>query len=157
MTATHETRNLLLKGLLIFGLPVVIVAVFSLASLSRPTSGRATELAPLSDLPQFVHEARPEAQHAYRFAAANPDLVRHFPCYCGCVYMGHQNNLDCYIQEIKEDGTIVFDEHAAACGICVEITIDVMALWAQGQSIDEIYRTIVGTYSHRGPSTEDAV
>ena len=111
----------------------------------------------MADMPQFVHDARPEAQHAYRFAAANPDLVRHFPCYCGCVYMGHENNLDCYIQEINEDGRAIFDEHAAACGICVEITTDMMTLWGQGQAIDDIYTTIVDTYSQRGPSTEDDV
>lgn len=157
MAVTHETRNLFWKGLLIFGLPVLIAVALSLLSLSNPMPARAIALAPMADMPQFVHESRPEAQHAYQFATANPDLVRHFPCYCGCVYMGHENNLDCYIQEIKQDGTVIFDEHAAACGICVEITTDVMALWEQGQAIDDIYTTIVETYSHRGPSTEDAV
>lgn len=70
------------------------------------------ELAPESALPDFVRDAPPQVKEAYRFATANPDVLKAFPCYCGCGSVGHMSNLDCYIQEIGSDGAIVFDNHA---------------------------------------------
>jgi hypothetical protein len=72
----------------------------------------ALTLAPESALPDFVQNAAPQVKEAYRFAIANPDVLRKFPCYCGCGAMGHRHNLDCYIKEIKPDGAIVFENHA---------------------------------------------
>ena len=74
--------------------------------------GQPFELAPKSTLPDFVRDAPPQVQEAYRFAIANPDVLQNFPCYCGCVSAGHTSNLDCYVQEIQPDGTLVFDNHA---------------------------------------------
>lgn len=68
-------------------------------------------LAPLDQMPDYVQNAPPEVQEAYRFAVANPDLLRQIPCYCGCNAMGHMNNLDCYVDAF---GNITeFDNHAA--------------------------------------------
>lgn len=69
-------------------------------------------LAPESALPNFVQNAAPQVKEAYRFAIANPDVLRKFPCYCGCGAIGHRHNLDCYIKEFKPDGSIVFENHA---------------------------------------------
>jgi hypothetical protein len=69
-------------------------------------------LAPESALPDFAKKASPQVQKAYRFAIANPDVLRKFPCYCGCGAIGHRHNLDCYIKEFKPDGSIVFENHA---------------------------------------------
>jgi hypothetical protein len=69
-------------------------------------------LAPESELPDFVQDAPPQVKEAYRFAIANPDVLSAFPCYCGCGAMGHQNNLQCYIKEVKADGSIEFENHA---------------------------------------------
>jgi hypothetical protein len=69
-------------------------------------------LAPESALPDFVRDAAPQVQEAYRFAIANPEVLSKFPCYCGCGAMGHQNNLQCYIKEIRADGSIEFENHA---------------------------------------------
>ena len=40
---------------------------------------------------------------------------------CGCGAMGHTSNLSCYIHEMDEAGGITFDNHAAGCGICVDV------------------------------------
>lgn len=69
-------------------------------------------LAPVSQLPEKVRRAPPVVQEGYRFAIANPEVLAKLPCYCGCGSMGHTSDLDCFIQEFKPDGTIVFGYHA---------------------------------------------
>jgi len=69
-------------------------------------------LAPVSQLPEKVRRAPPVVQEGYRFAIANPEVLAKLPCYCGCGSMGHTSDLDCFIEEFKPDGTIVFGYHA---------------------------------------------
>jgi len=76
------------------------------------TTGTEIQLAPVSQLPEKVRRAPPVVQEAYRFAIANPEVLAKLPCYCGCGSMGHTSDLDCFIQEFKSDGTIVFGYHA---------------------------------------------
>ena len=78
------------------------------------TSSAGTEitLAPVSQLPEKVRRAPPVVQEGYRFAIANPEVLSKLPCYCGCGSMGHTSDLDCFIEEFKPDGTIVFGYHA---------------------------------------------
>ncbi|RME74296.1 MAG: hypothetical protein D6784_10255 [Chloroflexi bacterium] len=96
---------------------LTIIAVL-LTPLAVACSGASSKpqvelkLAPASALPDFVRSAPPQVQEAYRFAIANPDVLRNFPCYCGCGAVGHKNNLDCYIKEVRADGSIEFDNHA---------------------------------------------
>jgi hypothetical protein len=69
-------------------------------------------LAPASQLSEKVRGAPPVVQEAYRFAIANPEILAKLPCYCGCGNMGHMSNLDCFAEEIAEDGSVVFGYHA---------------------------------------------
>jgi hypothetical protein len=39
-------------------------------------------LASESMLPDFVRDTPPQVQEAYRFAIANPDVLKYIPCYC---------------------------------------------------------------------------
>jgi hypothetical protein len=117
------------------------------------TKAPAYELAPSSALPEFVRNEPPAVRDAYRFAIANPDELAKYPCYCGCGAMGHTSNLSCYISDIGADGQISFDNHAAGCGICVDITQDVMRLTNEGQSSRQIRTYIDAQYSPFGPST----
>ncbi|HRW48582.1 MAG: hypothetical protein KIT77_19545 [Caldilinea sp.] len=105
-------------------------------------------------LPPFLTSATPRVRDAYRFAVANPDTLAHIPCYCGCGNMGHTSNLSCYVQSPAGDGAVTFDEHANGCGICVDITQDVMRLSAEGQSLWEIRTYVDAQYSPFGPSTD---
>jgi len=69
-------------------------------------------LAPEAALPDFVRDEPLPVQEAYRFAIANPEVLRQYPCYCGCGAMGHQHNLGCYIKSFEADGSIEFESHA---------------------------------------------
>jgi len=109
-------------------------------------------MAPMSDMPAEVRAAPASVQEAYRFAAANPDIMQQIPCYCGCGAMGHTSNYDCYIVAVDGDGQITFDTHALGCGICVDITQDVMRLLSEGKSVPEIRAYIDQTYSQYGSS-----
>jgi hypothetical protein len=115
----------------------------------------AFSLASESLLPDFLGDAPPRVREAYQFAVANPHELEKYPCYCGCGAMGHTSNLSCYISDIDEASHAVsFDNHAAGCGICVDITHDVMRLMREGRSSPEIRTYIDAQYSAFGPSTD---
>jgi len=134
--------------------PGLLIIVGLLATACGATQAPAYELAPASALPEFVRNEPPAVRDAYRFAIANPDELAKYPCYCGCGGMGHTSNLSCYIRDIAPDGTVTFDNHAAGCGICVDITQDVMRLMNEGQSAPQIRAYIDARYSAFGPSTD---
>ena len=94
---------------------LLILVITSGISACAGRAGIAQEkltLAPESALPDFVQDAAPQVKEAYRFAIANPDVLSDFPCYCGCGAVGHQNNLQCYIKQVRPDGSIEFENHA---------------------------------------------
>ncbi len=107
-----------------------------------------------SRLPEFMKYASPEAREAYEYAAAHPDELKNYPCYCGCANIGHKDNLACYIKAIMPDSRIEYDNHAVGCGICVDITRDAMRLKREGQSSRQIRAYIDAKYSQFGPSTD---
>lgn len=111
------------------------------------------KLAPESELPTFLHDAEPRFREAYQFAIANHHELQKYPCTCGCVYLDHRDNADCYIKLILPSGLIGFDQHANGCGVCVDITQDVMRLMREGRSPPEIRAFIDAEYSKYGPPT----
>jgi hypothetical protein len=130
------------------------VAALILVGLTACGSETTLAMAPLSEMPDFVQSAPLRVQEAYQFAVANPDMLTHQPCYCGCGSMGHTSNLSCYVQDIDTNGTTRFDNHAAGCGICVDITQDVIRLTNEGKSQFAIRHYIDATYSPFGPTTD---
>jgi hypothetical protein len=121
--------------------------------LTACTTQSSFRLAPESALPEFLHDDSLQVRVAYRFAIANPDELRNYPCYCGCVAIDHASNLDCYISDIAEDGMITFEGHGAGCGTCVEITQDVIRLRNAGQTRLQTRNYIDEQYRLFGPST----
>ena len=63
----------------------------------------------LNEWPAQFRELPPDVQEAYRYAAANRDVLRYMPCFCGCVSGGHTSNFDCYVREVYPDGRIRLD------------------------------------------------
>lgn len=101
------------KALLL--LVIVLSAGVLMAGCGGGASGteiKLAPLAPLSQLPPEIARAPAQVREAYQFAIANQDYLANFPCYCGCGAIGHMSNVDCYIREVRSDGTIVFDDHA---------------------------------------------
>lgn len=140
-------QALLIQTLLVLGLLTFLLA-------GCGPSLHAIVLAADDALPAFLNVATPRVRDAYRFAVANPSTLEQIPCYCGCGKMGHTSNLSCYISSASVDGAIVYDEHANGCGICVDITQDVMRLAQTSQSLWEIRAYVDAQYSPFGPSTD---
>jgi hypothetical protein len=69
-------------------------------------------LAPEPSLSDEILAAPASVQEAYRFALANPEVLKQIPCYCGCGAVGHKNNYQCYVASLDADGNPVFDAHA---------------------------------------------
>ena len=133
--------------------------LFSLSLISASCTGTAGQqaadplhLAPLADMPAEVQAAPVSVQEAYRFAAANPEVLTQIPCYCGCGAIGHTSNYACYVSGKNSDGRLSFDAHALGCSICVDITQDSMRLLKEGKSTAEIRSYVDQTYSQYGPS-----
>jgi hypothetical protein len=140
--------------------PKLLVALFSLSLLvtliavgcAGTSSTHGLSLAPLAGMPADVQSAPGSVQEAYRFAAANSEVLMQIPCYCGCGAMGHTSNYACYISGENSDGNLSFDSHALGCSICVDITQDTMRLLKQGKSVAEIRTYVDQTYAQYGPS-----
>jgi hypothetical protein len=94
----------------------------------------------------------PATEAAYAYALHNPHVVRWFPCYCGCGGMGHRSNLDCYFKP-SADGSIVFEEHASYCDICVDITLRAGELIAGGMSLHDARAAIDAEFAGSVPGT----
>jgi len=136
--------------LLVF-LPLILSILTSCTT--SPASGQSDlTMASMDGMPGEVKSAPTIVQQSYQFAAANPDVLKQIPCYCGCGAMGHTSNYSCYVSGVDENGTITYDSHALGCSICVDITQDTMRLLKQGPTVLEIKTYIDQTYTQYGPS-----
>jgi len=132
----------------------LLIGLLSLTGLSACSSKGASDLPMMSmdQMPEEVQVAPVSVQTAYRFAAANPDVMKDIPCYCGCGNIGHTSNYDCYVSNVDATGAITFDNHALGCSICVDITQDFMRMLKDGKSPQDARAYIDTTYSKYGPS-----
>jgi hypothetical protein len=106
----------------------------------------------MDQMPSEVKSAPTTVQTAYQFAAANPDVMKNIPCYCGCGNIGHTSNYSCYVSGVDDKGKITFDNHALGCSICVDITQDVMRMLRDGKSPQDARAYIDTTYAKYGQS-----
>ena len=135
-------------------LPILIalIALIVLPACSAPQSQVELKMAPMSGMPDSVQSSPVSVQQAYQFAAANPEIMKQIPCYCGCGSVGHTSNYSCYVTTVDDKGAITFDKHATGCSICVDITQDVIRMARDGKSPGDIRVAIDNTYSKYGPS-----
>lgn len=61
--------------------------------------------------PAAFQNAPERVREAYRYAIARPQTLRWFPCFCGCVNEGHQNNVDCFVRTRLATGRVILDTH----------------------------------------------
>ncbi|WP_419878206.1 PCYCGC motif-containing (lipo)protein [Brevibacillus centrosporus] len=98
-------------------------------------------------LPKFLDNQDPVIVESYKVAAANRELLKSIPCYCGCgESAGHQHNGNCFIKEEKSDGSIVWDDHGTRCGVCMEIAVISSKLKEAMKTTKEIRDYIDNTY-----------
>ena len=74
--------------------------------------GRAQTAADAS-VPALIREAPPTVREAYDYALAEPEKLSQIPCFCGCEDVGHRNVRDCFVREVRTDGTVVWDPMGA--------------------------------------------
>jgi hypothetical protein len=137
--------------LLLLSLVAVLLTTAISACLTQGKSGDL-HMMPLDQMPAEVQSAPVTVQTAYQFNAANPDIMKEIPCYCGCGGIGHVSNYDCYVSDVDASGKISFDNHALGCSICVDITQDVMRMLRDGKSPQDARAYVDATYSKYGPS-----
>ena len=136
-------------------IPVVLLvnlAMTACVSGVATSAGHDLTMASLSPMPGEVKAAPVVVQQAYQFAAANPDVLRNIPCYCGCRKLGHKSNYDCYLKNADASKPASYDLHALGCSICVDITQDTMRLLRAGQNVQQIKAYVDGVYARYGPS-----
>lgn len=138
----------------VFLLLIGLIALTSLPACTSQSTESAIHLdmTSMDQMPAEVQSAPVTVQEAYQFNAANPDIMKNIPCYCGCGNVGHTSNYACYVSSTDDKGNIKFDNHALGCSICVDITQDVMRMLKDGKSPQDALAYIDATYSKYGPS-----
>lgn len=105
------------------------------------------ETASADILPSFLEDKQEKIRLVYQIAGQSTEILEWMPCYCGCgESAGHKNNLNCFIQEKREDGSIVWDDHGTRCLVCLEIAVQSAQLHKEGKSLKEIRQFIDDTY-----------
>ncbi len=152
-----------------FGACLLIIAVLVTASAATacaqgqttaPGHSAAPTMAAMDGAQAAAWASRPDYTHtssrteeAYRYAMEHPLVLQWMPCYCGCGATGHGSNLDCYF-EPSATGSIVFEEHASYCGVCVDITLRTKQLATSGSSLASIRGAIDAEFGGVGPGTD---
>jgi Protein of unknown function with PCYCGC motif len=119
----------------------IIVMLTGVAALFFLPPGAAKSPDP-TGLPAFAL-GTDRIKEAYEYARDNATELNGEPCYCGCMQMAHNGRLhkrgllDCFI---KEDGS--YEVHGSTCEMCVNDTLLVKSLVAQGKTHDEIKAVI---------------
>ncbi|MGB8955319.1 MAG: PCYCGC motif-containing (lipo)protein [Tumebacillaceae bacterium] len=98
--------------------------------------------AAITKLPSFLDGQDPKIVQAYQMVAAHTDMLSYIPCYCGCESIGHTSSQSCFIKEIKQDGSIVWDDHGTRCTTCMNIAVIASKMQDAGKSPHEIRQYI---------------
>jgi hypothetical protein len=103
--------------------------------------------ASITELPTFLNGLNENISIVYALAGQNAELLDWIPCFCGCgESAGHKSNKNCFIKEINEDGSVVWDDHGTRCGVCMEIAVESAKMKQSGNSDKEIRQYIDNTY-----------
>ena len=98
-------------------------------------------------LPSFLDNKPEDMRLVYQVAGTATDIIEWMPCYCGCgESAGHGNNLNCFIDEVREDGSVVWDDHGTRCPVCLDTAIASVMMIQEGKSLKEVRDIIDETY-----------
>ncbi len=130
----------------------IVLVSSTLQACSTAGASAALKMMPTDKMPREVQAAPSVVQASYQFAAANPDVMKGIPCYCGCGSIGHTSNYSCYVTGVDAQGKVTYDDHALGCSLCVSITQDAMRLLREGKTLPEITAYVDSTYAKYGTS-----
>ncbi|WP_153733376.1 PCYCGC motif-containing (lipo)protein [Sporosarcina obsidiansis] len=100
-------------------------------------------------LPSFLDGKPEDMRLVYQVAGKATDILQYMPCYCGCgESAGHESNMNCFIDEVREDGSIVWDDHGTRCQVCLEIAVKSVQMKQDGKSLKEIRDAIDTEYGN---------
>ena len=137
------------QKLLIMGLGALLAFALAACGGSQPDLA----LAPVDQLREDIQGQYEHIRVPYQLALANPKILSQIPCYCGCRAV-HKNVRDCFVREVKADGTVVWDDMGLACKICQDIVQDTRQLVRRNKPLVEIRAAIDQKYSRFGPATD---
>lgn len=112
------------------------------------TSSDIQELTASADmLPKFLDGQHENIRLVYAAAGKATDILQWIPCYCGCgESVGHRSNLNCFVAEKREDGSILWDDHGTRCLVCLEIAVTSIQMAQEGKTLKEIREAIDSNY-----------
>lgn len=100
-----------------------------------------------AELPAFLDDKPAEMRLVYQVAGTATDILDYMPCYCGCGdSAGHESNTNCFIDEVREDGSVVWDDHGTRCQVCLEIAVQSVKMTQEGKTLTEVRNFIDETY-----------
>ncbi|WP_281891012.1 PCYCGC motif-containing (lipo)protein [Paenibacillus sp. YYML68] len=103
--------------------------------------------ASVTTLPTFLDGQSEHIRLVYQAAGQSTELLGWIPCYCGCGdSAGHQSNANCFVREIEQDGSVVWDDHGTRCGVCLTIAVEAIKLKQDGHTEREIRAQIDQKY-----------
>ena len=100
------------------------------------------------------HQLPQDLRGSYAYAARHPEVLRHIPCYCGCVREGHRSNLNCFVNGFSPHGTPIWTDHSFSCPMCVHIAREAMLMSSQGMPLQHIRDEIDHRYRAVGEPTK---
>ncbi|WP_236561215.1 PCYCGC domain-containing protein [Pontibacillus sp. HMF3514] len=102
-----------------------------------------------SVLPSFLDEKPEQMSVIYEAVVNHKEVVEQMPCYCGCgESVNHKSNYDCFVYDDTKTGSVVWDDHATKCGVCLETAVESINKYNEGKSIKEIRNMIDETYNN---------
>ena len=133
------------------GIGLMLLIMLALSACGNPSPDLA--LAPVEQLRDDIQQQYDHIRVPYQLALANPEVLSQIPCYCGCRAI-HKNVKECFVRDVKPDGTVVWDDMGLACKICQDIVQDTRQMVRQNKPLVEIRAAIDQKYSHFGTSTD---
>ena len=98
-------------------------------------------------LPSFLDDKPEDMRLIYQVAGRATEIIEWMPCYCGCGESAdHESNMNCFIDEMRDDGTVVWNDHSTRCQVCLDIAVNSVYMTQEGKSLEEIRKTIDETY-----------
>jgi hypothetical protein len=88
---------------------LVIIGLVPLLVACAPGAPAGKNADPFAGAPLLLREAPASVREAYQYALDFPDELAQVPCFCGCEEAGHRNVRDCFVKEIKSDGSVAWD------------------------------------------------
>ncbi|MED1438010.1 PCYCGC motif-containing (lipo)protein [Aeribacillus composti] len=99
------------------------------------------------ELPTFLNEYSENIQFIYQAAGKSTELLQWIPCYCGCGdHAGHRSSLNCFVKQVNQNGSVVWDDHGTRCNVCLEIAAVAIKMKQDGKTVKEIRQYIDEKY-----------